>query len=98
MKIQIPELDVILEQQKQILEAIQGNRTQEWFNLEEACKEKGVNYNTTKNNVFYQPACGKADKYLHGRRVWHKSTITRWLSVTDDNRDLYISEILEEAS
>lgn len=97
MNFDIPELQEVLAQQKEILNRLNGINMQEWFNLEEACREKGVNYNTTKTNTLYQPAGGTPDKYLHGRKVWHKTTILRWLSVTDDNREEYIREILGEA-
>ena len=97
MNLSIPELDLVIEQQKEILNRLNGINMQEWFTLEEDCREKGVNYNTTKTNSLYQPAGGGADRYLHGRKVWHKSTILRWLSVTDDNREDYLKEILGEA-
>ena len=30
-----------------------------------------------------QPNCGQADGLIAGRRVWHRSTIERWLSEVD---------------
>ena len=97
MNLSIPELETVIAQQQEILNRLNGLNMQEWFTLEAACNLKGCNYNTTKTDTYKQPAGGLADKYLHGRKVWHKSTIIRWLSVTDDNREDYLKEILGEA-
>ena len=94
MNISIPELTEIKEQNKLIIDLLQNNALPEWITLEKACVLKGCNLNTTKNSIFLQPKCSQADKFLHGRKVWHKTTILHWLNVTDDNREEYVAECL----
>ncbi|MCL2792693.1 MAG: hypothetical protein FWD87_06345 [Spirochaetaceae bacterium] len=94
MNIQIPELDKIIQQNNLLLSVIQDLTIPEWVTLEDACKRKGVNINTARNSIFYQPRCGRADEHMHGRKVWHKTTILEWFSITDNNREQYIEKIL----
>ena len=55
---------------------------QEWFDLEIACKLKGVNKNTLYSKPKYQPLFGKADAIICGKKRWHKETIREWLKQT----------------
>ena len=94
MIIQVPELNKIIEQNDLLLSVVQDLMIPEWLTIEEACKLKGVNLNTVRNSIFFQPRCGRVDDYMHGRKVWHKTTVIEWFSVTDSNRDQYIEKIL----
>lgn len=57
---------------------------QEWFDLKQGCKLKGINYNTVISNPKYQPNYGKPDAIICGRRRWRRQTILDWLQVTDE--------------
>jgi len=58
---------------------------QEWYDLESACKLKGVNKNTLYSKPKYQPNYGKADALICGKKRWNKSTIREWLKMTDED-------------
>ena len=58
---------------------------QEWYDLESACRLKGVNKNTLYSKPKYQPNYGKADAIVCGKKRWNKSTIMEWLKQTDED-------------
>lgn len=60
--------------------------TQEWYNLEDACKLKGINKKTTQNKPFLQPNGGIQDGRIGGRKAWKRATIESW--VTKDDKDI----------
>lgn len=64
----------------------QSNRlSQDWYSLREACKLKGVNYNTIKKHPELQPNKGKNRKKVGCIYKWCKADILKWLSQTDDD-------------
>lgn len=67
-------------------------RRQEWYNLKEACLAKGINYNTANCNPRYQPLGGREGARVCGRKVWSKEDIDRWLTVTDDDLQEYLTQ------
>ena len=92
MELALPELAEIrqsIEELKKIMvESV--SLTQEWYDLEQACKLKGVNKNTLYAKPKYQPGFGKADALICGKKRWHRSTIHDWLKMTDaDIPELY---------
>lgn len=62
-----------------------------WYTLKAACEYKGVSYNTVKCSAILQPACGKADATINGRKMWRAETVGAWCDVTDDNLSEYIA-------
>jgi len=56
---------------------------QEWYDLEQACKLKGVNKNTLYAKPKYQPGYGKEDGRVCGKKRWRRTTIQKWLKETD---------------
>lgn len=56
-----------------------------WYTLRAACEYKGVCYNTVKCSAILQPACGKPDAIINGRKMWRAETVVAWCDVTDDN-------------
>jgi len=65
-------------------------QNQEWWNLRDACDKKGLCYKTACNRKELQPGGGIPEGKIGGRKVWHRTTIEKWLAYTDD-------EILKEA-
>ena len=59
-------------------------RMQEWLNLKESCRRKGINYKTVCNKRYLQPNNGIPDAYVGGRKVWHRTTIEVWIKKTDE--------------
>lgn len=59
------------------------NITPEWWTLKQCCERKGINYKTACNRKYLQPNGGEADAFLGGRKVWHRTTVEKWLPVTD---------------
>src|SRR6056297_3384020 len=60
--------------------------TQEWYNLDSACKLKGINKKTTQNKPYLQPNGGVPDGKIGGRKAWRRATIESW--VTQDDKDI----------
>ena len=55
----------------------------EWWTLKKCCERKGINYKSACNRKYLQPNEGVADAHLGGRKVWHHTTVEKWLPVTD---------------
>lgn len=87
MDISIPELTKLIEDIADLKEIISSSDhlNQEWYDLESACKLKGVNKNTLYAKPKYQPNYGKADAIVCGKKRWCKDTIRLWLKETDEN-------------
>ena len=85
MEIHIPELEELKKEILKLKELINNNPdlTQQWYDLTEACKLKGVNKNTVSNKPKYQPNFGKADAIVCGKKRWSRNTIAAWLKETD---------------
>ena len=58
---------------------------QAWIYLPEACRLKGVKYNTIARpkDAWKQPNGGKADGILNGRRAWRPETVREWITMDD---------------
>jgi len=54
-----------------------------WFSLKEACALKNLNYKTSCNNPHLQPNRGIPDGKIGGRKMWMRSTLLIWLTMTD---------------
>ena len=69
--------------EKEIIQTIEIPK-QQWFNLTEACKLKGINYKSANNRPYLKPRCGKEDGIIAGVKKWKLETILGWLGQTDD--------------
>ncbi len=87
MEIHIPELEELKNEIIKMREILNTKPilTQEWYNLTEAFKFKGVNKNTVSNKPKYQPGYGKEDAIICGKKRWNRDTIAKWLGETDEN-------------
>ena len=73
--------DLILEAMKEIHSS--SVHSQEWWNLRDAVKRKGLSYKTSCNRRELQPNRGIPDGKVGGRKVWHWTTIEEWIGKTD---------------
>lgn len=55
-----------------------------WINLVEACKIKGLNYQTAQNKRHLQPRGGVPDGRIGGRKAWKRKTIATWMGLSDE--------------
>lgn len=55
----------------------------EWWTLKQCCERKGLSYKSACNRTTLQPRRGVPDGYLSGRKVWHRTTVEKWLPLTD---------------
>ena len=87
MERHIPELEDLKNEIIKMRELINTKPvlTQEWYDLTKACKLKGVNKNTVSNKPKYQPAYGKEDAIICGKKRWNRDTIAGWLKETDED-------------
>ena len=90
MDIKVPEIADIQNQLNRIEETVQDLRTEgtpqpEWYNLTDACRLKGVAYNTVKSDFKYQPNRGVIDAMINGRKMWQRKTIEQWMGETDED-------------
>jgi hypothetical protein len=87
MKIEVPEIELLIKKVESLTEIILSSDSlnQEWYDLETACKLKGVNKNTLYSKPKYQPNYGKADAIICGKKRWSKETIRAWIQMTDDD-------------
>ena len=89
MNIEMAELNTLLEEVMQIKQAITDiemkiDPQQQWFDLKNACRLKGVNYNTVVSKPKLQPNRGEEDGIIAGRRRWRRETILEWINQTDE--------------
>ena len=85
MEVKIPELGMILENQKKMMKRIaelENRLVPEWCTLSEAAKLKGLSYETLKKHVEWQPDPVEA-KLVNGKRRWHRDVILAWLTMDD---------------
>jgi len=87
MELVIPEIAELKEEIRELRGLLtDGVRLdQEWYDLESACRLKGVNKNTLYAKPKYQPRYGKADALVCGKKRWHRETIRQWLGQTDED-------------
>jgi hypothetical protein len=87
MKLEVPEIELLIKKVESLTEIILSSDSlnQEWYDLETACKLKGVNKNTLYSKPKYQPNYGKADAIICGKKRWSKETIREWIQMTDED-------------
>ncbi len=87
MELSIPEITELKQQIQELKELISDSvrLDQEWYDLEQACRLKGVNKSTLYAKPKYQPSFGKADALVCGKKRWNRSTIQEWLKMTDSD-------------
>jgi len=88
MQVEIPEISIIIERLDRIEERLSILESkvfayQEWYSLKEACARKGINYNSAKVRPYLQPNNGIEDTKINGKRMWHRTTIEKWLEEDD---------------
>ena len=89
MHIELPEVQRLLDGVSRIERVLAdigptGRTEQEWWSLKEACRLKGVNYNTVASRTQWQPNGGRSDAVICGRKRWRRTTVERWLNEADD--------------
>lgn len=89
MELQIPEINLILTEIKELKYQIQNNSknelNQEWYNDEQCWKLKGgMALSTYRSNRFYQIKGGIPDSYVGGRKVWSKASLIEWIPLSDN--------------
>lgn len=71
-----------------------------WIHLMEACKMKGVCYNSVARvrDAWRQPNCGKEDGIISGRKAWRPETVRAWILLDDMAlKKIYHQQIKEMA-
>lgn len=93
MEMKIPEIEKLIESVEELKRIVSSSDIliQEWYDLETACKLKGVNKNTLYAKPKYQPNYGRADAIVCGKKRWGRETIRTWLKLTDtDIPEIYL--------
>jgi hypothetical protein len=87
MELLLPEMDELKKSIEELKSLVVDSMvlTQEWYDLDQACKLKGLSKNTLYSMPKYQPGYGKEDTKICGKKRWHRSTIPKWLKETDDD-------------
>lgn len=95
MELEIPEIQQILSEIKELKKEIHSGSNQselesEWYNDEQCWKARGgCSLNTYRTNRFYQCKGGIPDGYVGGRKAWKRSSVQEWKILSDDQLEDY---------
>lgn len=95
MELQIPEINLILQEIKELKttkEKLELNERlkQEFYNENQCWELKGgCSLNTYKQIRFYQCKGGIPDGHVGGRKVWSRESVMEWLPLTDEQLEAY---------
>ncbi len=79
--------------QSTIVDASLLHQVPAFCTLEQACQLKGGSLaKNLHKRRWMQPCCGTNYKRWNGCRVWPRSEIIRWLSITDDLLEAYAAD------